>query len=106
MSWFTFLYSCVIPFGSILIFIGFGLYYWIDKYNLLRRSSISQGVDGDLCLKALFLLEFILVLKPGGELIFDGLIRNHWNVVPVVEISVGGLYLLLPMSKILDYFNS
>jgi hypothetical protein len=56
MLWFTFLYSCVIPFGSILILIGISTYYWVDKYNLLRKSSITQGVSGDLCLKALFLL--------------------------------------------------
>lgn len=84
MSWFTYLYSCIIPFGSILIFLGFGLYYWVDKYNLLRRSAILQGISGDLCLKALFLLEFVLILKPGGELIFDKLIRNEWHVLPTI----------------------
>ncbi len=73
--WFTFLYVCVVPFGSILTFLGLGLFYWIDKYNLLRRSSILEGVSDDLCMKALFLLEFVLILKPGGELIFDALIR-------------------------------
>ena len=73
--WFTFLYVCVVPFGSILTFLGLGLFYWIDKYNLLRRSSILEGVSADLCMKALFLLEFVLILKPGGELIFDALIR-------------------------------
>ena len=104
--WFTYLYSCVIPFGSMLIFIGLALYYWVDKYNLLRKSSILEGVSGSLCMKALFLLEFILILKPGGELIFDSLIRKTWYVLPVIEICIGGLYLMLPMKKILNFFHS
>lgn len=74
--WFTYLYSCVIPFGSILIFIGTGLYYWIDKYNLLRKSSIKEGVSGNLVMKALLLMDFILIIKPAGELVFDGMIRH------------------------------
>lgn len=82
--WFTFLYSCIIPLGSMLILIGTCLYYWIDKYNLLRKSSILEGVSGSLCMKALFLLDFILVLKPAGELIFDGFIRHNWYVIPVI----------------------
>lgn len=64
--WFTFLYACLLPFGSMLIFCWLGFYYWVDKYNFLRRSSISQGLSGDLSMKALSLLEFILILKPTG----------------------------------------
>jgi hypothetical protein len=40
MMWFTFLYADLIPIGAFLILVGFCIYYWIDKYNLLRRSSL------------------------------------------------------------------
>jgi hypothetical protein len=40
MLWFTFLYADLIPAGGILIMIGLMVYYWIDKYNLLRRASL------------------------------------------------------------------
>lgn len=39
--WFTFLYASLIPMGAFLTAIGIGLYYWVDKYNLLRRSSLK-----------------------------------------------------------------
>lgn len=82
--WFTYLYMNVIPLGSILNCLGLGLFYWIDKYNLLRKSSTIEKVSANLCMRALFLLEFILILKPGGEIIFDYLIRATWHVVPLV----------------------
>ncbi len=44
--WFTYLYADLIPLGSFLIFIGLCLYYWVDKFNLLRRSSIQGHVSG------------------------------------------------------------
>lgn len=40
MMWFTFLYADLIPVGSFMILFGLFAYYWIDKYNLLRRSSL------------------------------------------------------------------
>lgn len=42
--WFTFLYASLIPLGAFLSFIGFCMYYWIDKYNLLRRSKIQNSI--------------------------------------------------------------
>ena len=39
--WFTYLYASIIPLGSFLIFIGLSLFYWVDKYNLLRKCSVG-----------------------------------------------------------------
>jgi len=50
----------------------------VDKYNLLRKSTVTEGLAVKLKLKALYLLDFILILKPAGELIFDNLIRHDW----------------------------
>lgn len=38
--WFTFLYASLIPMGAFFTIFGVGFYYWVDKYNLLRRSSV------------------------------------------------------------------
>ena len=46
MMWFTFLYADLIPIGAFLILFGFCLYYWVDKYNLLRRSSLEGNISG------------------------------------------------------------
>lgn len=38
--WFTFLYVTLIPIGAFLSLLGLWMYYWVDKYNLLRRSKV------------------------------------------------------------------
>lgn len=40
--WFTFLYVSLIPFGCVLSLVGLMIYYWVDKYNLLRRSKVDN----------------------------------------------------------------
>lgn len=39
--WFTFLYSTSIPAGAFISMLGLMIYYWVDKYNLLRRSTVK-----------------------------------------------------------------
>lgn len=64
--WFTYLYMTLIPIGGVFSCIGLFLYYWIDKYNLLRRSTIKTNVSGDLIHLTLKMLDFTLVLRTGG----------------------------------------
>jgi hypothetical protein len=56
----------LIPFGGILSSIGLVLYYWVDKYNLVRRSTIHSHVSGDLIYLTLNMLDFSLVLRVLG----------------------------------------
>ena len=65
------------PIGSFFSVIGLVFYYWVDKYNLLRKSSLAHNISGDLAVLSLKLLDFTLILKPVGELIFDYLIRHE-----------------------------
>jgi len=64
--WFTFLYSSLIPIGSVLTLIGLFLYYWVDKYNFLRRSTLKEGVSGKMAVVTLKLLDVTLFLVPAG----------------------------------------
>ena len=43
--WFTFLYATLIPVGAFLSLGGIAFYYWVDKYNYLRRSSLSHHIS-------------------------------------------------------------
>ncbi len=69
--WFTYLYITIIPVGGVFSLIGLVFYYWIDKYNLLRRSSIHSLVSGDLINLTLGMLEVTLFLRIAGEIMFD-----------------------------------
>ena len=52
-------------------------------------------------MKAYFLFEFVLILKPVGEILFDGMIRHKVHPLSIVEVSIAVAYLFLPVSKIL-----
>lgn len=78
--WLVSFYQSLIPLGPPVAALGLILYYWIDKYNLLRRSSVKEAVSGALTLKIMTLLDFSLVLKCGGELMFDVFIRYQYSL--------------------------
>ena len=46
--WFTFLYASAIPVGTVFSIIGLSCYYYIDKYNVLRRRTIKESLAKDL----------------------------------------------------------
>jgi hypothetical protein len=79
--WFTYLYLTLIPIGGIFSTFGLGLYYWIDKYNLLRKSSIQSSVSGNLITLTLNMLDFTLILRVLGEIIFDYQIRDGVHII-------------------------
>lgn len=96
----------MIPIGAIISLIGLFLYYWVDKYNLLKRSSLGGEVSGKLIIKGLKLVDFTLVLKPIGELLFDMKARGLYpNISSIVMVVIGGLYLILPIHRILGVLN-
>lgn len=66
MMWFTYLYSSLIPIGSIITLVGIILYYWVDRYNLLRRSTLKFKISGGLVFSAMKLLDMTLFFKSVG----------------------------------------
>jgi hypothetical protein len=104
--WFTFLYSTIIPIGAIISFFGLIFYYWVDKYNLLRRSTLPIEVQGRLVKFTMKLLDITLILKPIGEIIFDMQVRHgNWTVGSIVMLVIGFFYLIIPMNKLLGAIN-
>jgi hypothetical protein len=105
IMWFTYLYSSLIPIGGFFSTVGLCLYYWVDKYNLLRRSSVNSNVAGELSIQAMKLLDFTLICKPVGEILFDQQIRDSYHISSFLMLGVGVLYLLLPIDSMLEYFH-
>lgn len=103
--WFTFLYSSLIPLGAFLIFFGLAFFYWIDKYNLLRKSCIKENVSGGMSMKAMGLLDITLILRSVGEIIFDVQLRDGISYQPIVCLCVAFVFCILPKDKILDFFH-
>ena len=94
--WFTFLYISLVPVGGVFSFIGLIAYYWVDKYNLLRRSTISSQVSGDLIDLTVSMLDFTLVLRILGQILFDYQLRAGVTLISWAFLAIAISYMLLP----------
>lgn len=104
--WFTFLYSSLIPMGAFIAVLGLMMYYWVDKYNLLRRSSISRQVSGRVIETSLMLLDLIIFFKPLGSLIFDLQLRNQCLPSTIAMLCIGFVYSIIPKAAIIERLNN
>ena len=51
------------------------------------------------------LLDFTLIFKVIGELMFDQQIGSTYAIGSIVMIIVAFFYLILPIDKLIDFFN-
>ena len=91
----------MIPVGAILTCFGLIIYYWVDKYNLLKRSAVIGQVSADLIHKSLTILDFSLLMFPIGSIIFDTQIRDSYVNSSIAMIVIAFVYIILPKDKIL-----
>lgn len=103
--WFTFLYSELIPLGSFLTLIGLSLYFWIDKYNFLHRSTLKAGLSGKMAILGLKSLDATLFLSPAGAVLFDLLVRKHFDWVSLIFALLGIVYMIIPITSLIWKFN-
>lgn len=106
MMWFTFLYVDLIPAGTVLILFGLCAYYWVDKYNLLRRSSLRHNISAKLSQKVSDLIDFTLFWRSIGQIIFDRHLKNETSTHSLILLGISILYVLLPVKQIINYLAS
>lgn len=51
------------------------------------------------------LLDFTLLCKPAGELIFDSQIRDSYCISSITMCAAAILYLALPIDEFLNFFH-
>lgn len=107
--WFVFLYSTLLPIGAVVSIFGLILYYWVDKYNLLRRSKVHGNVSGKFIRTSMLLLDFTLILQPVGALIFDEHLRDistyPYLAANIVMICIAFAYIVIPKHHMIMFFN-
>ena len=99
--WFTFFYGTAIPIGIICSWTGLVLYYWTDKYNLLRRRTVKESISEELSMAMINYLEYIILFSSFGEMTFEINFFGGITVWNVVLLIVAIVYLfILPVDKI------
>ena len=68
--WFTFLFGTCIPFGIIMSVFNLIIYYWIDKYNLLRRRTIKESLSMSVSIEMIDMLDLCIMFFAMGNLTF------------------------------------
>lgn len=102
VMWFTMLYNYLMPVAAVISFIGIVGYYFVDKFVLLRRSSVKQSISLELSRKIFKMLDISLILQPAGEILFDMQIRNRFSIESVVMLGIAIVYQILPIDWLLS----
>ena len=99
--WFTFFYGDIIPIGIIFSIMGLSLYYFIDKYNVLRRRTIKESLSKHLSLTMIQMLELIILFSGIGNLIVSIVLFGeiNWQDITIIIISIIYIF-FLPMEQI------
>ena len=67
--WFAYFFGLAIPLGVISSLFGLILYYYVDKYNILRRRTVKESISKELSIQMLYFLEAIVVFGPIGSIV-------------------------------------
>lgn len=103
--WITYLYAELIPLGSFLTILGLFFYYWVDKYDFVNSCTRKPGISGKMSLLAVKSIDATLFLVPAGAFLFDLMLRHHFDVLSLVLMILGIIYLLLPTSDFIWMLN-
>jgi len=79
--------------------VGLILYYWVDKYNFLRKSAVNTRVSGKMAILGLKSLDATLFLSPAGQLLFEGILHNRFDYPALIFVIIGIIYTLLPTTS-------
>lgn len=72
--WFTFFYGDIIPVGILFSIMGLTLYYFVDKYNVLRRRTIKESLSKHLSIEMIEMLELIIIFTGIGNTIVSSIL--------------------------------
>lgn len=72
--WFTFFYGDIIPVGILFSIMGLTLYYFVDKYNVLRRRTIKESLSKHLSIEMIEMLELIIVFTGIGNTVVSSIL--------------------------------
>ena len=98
--WFAFFFAKLIPVGIFFSLISLIFYYWVDKYNLLKRCTVKTEVCEDLSAMMITYLEFTLVFFALGSIMTDLLMFENISNLNITILCIVIVYNLLPLEKI------
>jgi hypothetical protein len=103
--WFTFFFGTAIPIGCFLSCLGLITYYFIDKYNILRRRTVKENISKDLSMQMISMLSMIVVFSPVGEMTMSYAFYGTFSAYDIILLTISLIYVMLPVDRItLNFF--
>lgn len=93
-------YAPVIPLGILFCMVTIAGLYWLNKYNLLRRSMVKEQMSAELSKEMTELIEYVLVIYALTSALFEYFILSDVNYISIAGVACGIVNALLPMESI------
>ncbi|KAL4484378.1 hypothetical protein ABPG74_019555 [Tetrahymena malaccensis] len=101
----TAFYSPIVPITIFWSLIGLILQYWVDKYNLIHRSTVKYNMSAELSIEMTEHLEYFLPIQSISTLIFYQYANGgDWGLSSIIGTAIGLLHAFLPMQLINERF--
>lgn len=71
----------------------------------MRSCTRKPGISGKMSLLAMKAIDGTLFLVPGGGFLFDLMLRDKFDLLGLILMLVGILYLFLPMGDLIWLIN-
>lgn len=94
-------YAPVVPIVLVWTLLGIFLCYWVDKYNILRKSSIGKALGVEIALQMTEVLEWYLIIFGVANFLFDWLFFKQISVLTYIMLGIAVVNAVFPM----DWLN-
>jgi len=101
--WFVFLYGNLLPMATLMFLIYLIIFYWVDKYNLLRRRCVKEAISLELSANMVESLELIIPIYGLGNYLFAVNLFHQVDWCSITIFVIGIVYIILPMKKINEF---
>ena len=80
------------------------MYYYVDKYNVMRRRTIKESISYEVSVEMIEMLELTIIFFAVGNFTFSYHLFHKIEWQEYVIIIIGVIYSILPMEQINQHF--
>jgi len=97
-------YAPALPFSIIFTIIGLVLWFWIDKYVMLRRMGLPKSISKDLTDTAVEYLEWAACTFAVGNIVYVYTLKNSVDELAFTDTARSLIWITLGISLFHIYF--
>eukprot|EP00828_Plagiopyla_frontata_P011732 TRINITY_DN16520_c0_g1_i2.p3 TRINITY_DN16520_c0_g1~~TRINITY_DN16520_c0_g1_i2.p3 ORF type:complete len:160 (+),score=19.55 TRINITY_DN16520_c0_g1_i2:305-784(+) len=90
----------LIPIAAPMYLMSLLIYYWVDKYNFLKRSTVKESLSLALSQHMIDKLDYIFLLFGISNCLYDYMLFGSIYTLNLVIAILGLIYLLLPLETL------